>query len=812
MAAPLLLAGLPHAGAHDLANALALCGVTLDATTAPELGRWLGRVLAARWTTATPDDSALRARFMQEAQALAAHYDDGLPWAWIELDAARTLPYWRAAFPALRVIVCVREPDAHLAALLQHDRRLTLDQAAARWHDLYDALRDDASVVAIVDYDALLRDPAAVLRRVLAQVDIAVRDDDITAAAATIVARGTVPAIPLPAVHTTYTALAARAGLTLPAPDETAAPATPRAELSWPATFTPELTEIDRLIEGMMYGLVRRMKRRIRTLLRDVVNKGQRKTLPALPALTLVTVIGDGQDGAFEQTCKSVLAQSAAGWRWLVMCAAPPEALTALAQREPHIQLIAPPAGAMNTATLWNAALEQAETAFVMPLFAGDQLSPTALAQVAHALHSQPDADCIYGDAAYQSPGARDELPFYKPDWSPAMMFSVNLLDGLLVLRRTLLERAGLLDTALGDAAYWDFCWRAAHHAGQIHHIPAVLCHCVRPLEPAAVVRAAAQQAALTRAGITPHSVNPPRWEAALPRVSIIIPSRDKSALLGTCLRTLFTLTDYPDFDVTVVDTNSVETATFALYDSYGDEPRFRVVRYLDEPFNFSRACNIGAAQASGELLLFLNNDTEVIQAEWLSRMVQWFADPSVGMVGPKLLYPDGTVQHAGVIIGLSGLANHIWQGGMENTLTVFGSDGWYRNFSAVTAACALIRRDVFMAIGGFSERYQLNFSDVELCLQVVRRGYQIIYTPDARLTHHEGQSHGYRIPHQDFEQASRDFRDWLIRGDPFFNPNLSYTDVQPREKHGRLISPYAVHVMAMARQRRLAGHTRDEP
>jgi GT2 family glycosyltransferase len=196
-------------------------------------------------------------------------------------------------------------------------------------------------------------------------------------------------------------------------------------------------------------------------------------------------------------------------------------------------------------------------------------------------------------------------------------------------------------------------------------------------------------------------------------------------------------------------------------------------------------------------MLLFLNNDTEVLEEEWLDRMLQWFERPGVGVVGAKLLYPNGRVQHAGVILGIGGLAGHIFTEERENTFGFFGTDGWYRNLSAVTGACLMIPRDLYERIGGFDETFQLIYSDVQLCLRATDLGYRVVYTPEARLLHHESATHHRRIPRVDFENATRKWKLRLEKGDPFFNPNLTCGSSRPVLRMGKE-TPVALNELLM--------------
>jgi len=265
-------------------------------------------------------------------------------------------------------------------------------------------------------------------------------------------------------------------------------------------------------------------------------------------------------------------------------------------------------------------------------------------------------------------------------------------------------------------------------------------------------------------------------WETAdAPVISIIIPTRAQHWILGECLTSLFELTSYPNYEVIVVDTGSIQPETFALYRRYEGMQHFRKISFIGANFNFSAACNQGVLGSTGKLLLFLNNDTKIVQADWLNRLAQWFENDEIGIVGPKLLYPDDTIQHAGIIVGLAGLAGHLFNGATEGQWSVFGSNLWYRNLQAVTGACLMISSNVFKQVNGFDESFELNFSDVDLGLRVHAAGYRVIFTPDVRLIHHESISHKSKIPRSDFERANALWQHWIQKGDPYFNQNLSY-------------------------------------
>jgi GT2 family glycosyltransferase len=281
--------------------------------------------------------------------------------------------------------------------------------------------------------------------------------------------------------------------------------------------------------------------------------------------------------------------------------------------------------------------------------------------------------------------------------------------------------------------------------------------------------------------------------------VSIIIPTKDKAEILAVCLQTLVGRTRYRPFEVVLVDTGSRERTTERLYGAYRSRSGFSIV---SDPgsFNFSRACNTGARAARGSRLLFLNNDTEILHEDWLDRMAQWLDDPGVGAVGARLLYPDTTLQHAGVVVGMGGLASHLFHQQHKGVSGIFGQEHWYRNLSAVTAACLLTSRQAFDSVGGFDETLELVYGDTEYCLRLRQIGLRIVYSPDAELVHYESQSRGKSVPRADFVRFSeRLFALGALDGDPYFNPGLSLQSTRPRLRLGSLDDPKVLNRRLMS-------------
>lgn len=450
-----------------------------------------------------------------------------------------------------------------------------------------------------------------------------------------------------------------------------------------------------------------------------------------------------------------------------------------------------------------NYGLELADGDFIAILDHDDTLAPNTLFEVVRELNENPETDLIYFDEdKLSADGQLRKNPWFKPDWSPELLLSANYLMHS-VIRRQLVTDVGGFEPSLDGAQDWDLIFRCIERTENIIHIPKILYHW-REIEGSAASNLLAKpwvfenqlravRAHLKRIGIedgeayfhSPGFVRV-RWPVKDSKVSIIIPTRDRVELLRRCVTSIIEKTEYNNYEIVIVDNESGEEGTLRYLDKLEKYPNIRIIRF-DGEFNFSAANNLGAEHATGEVLLFLNNDVEILENDWLEEMVRWAEREEVGIVGAKLLYPNGDIQHAGVIIGMQGHASHVFMGSLEKQTGPFGSVDWYRDYSAVTGACMMIREELFDRLGGFDEGYQLVFSDVELCKRIEGAGHRIIYNPFVRLRHHEGGSRGQHIPAEDIHLGYQHLKESVVTGDPYFNPNLSYSSrlpslVQPGE------------------------------
>jgi GT2 family glycosyltransferase len=440
--------------------------------------------------------------------------------------------------------------------------------------------------------------------------------------------------------------------------------------------------------------------------------------------------------------------------------------------------------------------LSLAEGDFIILIGEQDVLAPNMLFEVEKLIEQNPDLDMIYIDEDRLDSRRRTRhKPWFKPDFSPELLLSINYIHPA-VIRRELVDRVGGFAPNTYPVHYSDLILRCIEKTNKIGHISKILCH-VRQHARTKFARSKwrweihQRHADIVAGHLERSDIQDVKghvtslgfirliWPSNSPSVSIIIPTHDNLVYLRRCLDSLFTVTDYENFGVVLVDNGSREQETLAYYETLYEDPRILFVPY-DEPFNFSTANNSGAMKSKGELILFLNDDVKVIDSEWLEEMVRWVERPEIGVVGAKLLYPDRSIQHAGIILGMGGHAGHVFYGAREGETGPFGSTEWYRNYMAVTGACLMIPRKVFNEVGGFDESFRLAFGDVDLCLRVKNAGYRVLYTPFARLIHYEGATRGHYIPMEDMLQAYEAFAPYLRSGDPNFSPNLSYSKSYP--------------------------------
>lgn len=455
--------------------------------------------------------------------------------------------------------------------------------------------------------------------------------------------------------------------------------------------------------------------------------------------------------------------------------------------------------------------LEQDTTADIgaadwsLVLYPGVVLAPHALLWLAAEINRHPQVQLIYGDEDFILPSGERVCPDFKPEWNPLLFYSTGWLGSFYAVKqgakRVELEPAPALSNHSADTAYLSGVLHALETVdpGHIHRLARVLAH--RPAAADAVPSESAPppttpdgarllQAHLNRRDIAAEvSVEEGAYRVHYhlpqdpPLVSILIPTRNGLDLMRQCVDSLFTRSTYSNYEIIIIDNGSDDPAALAYFAELAQRPGVRVLRD-DRPFNYSALNNLAAAQARGDVLVLMNNDIEVISPGWLEEMVSHVMQPEVGAVGAKLLYPNDTVQHAGVMLGIRGVAAHVHRGLKRDDRGYQGRAALAQNFSAVTAACLAVRKQVWQEVGGLNEAdLKVAFNDVDFCIRLVQAGYRNVWTPYAELYHHESVSRGTedspekraRFAHEVHYMQTR----WadVLGVDPAYNPALTLED-----------------------------------
>jgi ADP-heptose:LPS heptosyltransferase/GT2 family glycosyltransferase len=429
---------------------------------------------------------------------------------------------------------------------------------------------------------------------------------------------------------------------------------------------------------------------------------------------------------------------------------------------------------------------------FFSVLTPGDELGCDALLEMAFATAMHGEADFIYSDERRLNPATGSVEAFFKPQWSPDLLLSTNYIGRLWCARAELLDAlAGPGDDLLQHGEY-DLVLRCTETAKAIRHIPAVLCERTEKSGDErgdeALERAIARRgiAGEIRAGLIPGTYRVKRAAPAAGLVSIIIPTCAAQGMIRTCIETLRRVSANQNFEIICIE--NIPPA-----DTESRDWLYRNADWVvstEEPFNWSRFNNLAASQATGEYLLFLNDDIEIIEPGWLDVLIEQAQRPEVGVVGPRLLYPDRRVQHAGIFLAAMGQGRHAFRYAGENDPGYFGLALTERNVIAVTGACLLTRRETYDELGGFDEAHDVINNDLDYCLRAWQRGLVNIYTPHARLIHHEAVSRAGLADDYDTAVFDTRWRDLFLNGDPYFNPNLAKNrdDFSPDAEPTRIV------------------------
>ncbi|HEY2028432.1 MAG TPA: glycosyltransferase family 2 protein [Myxococcales bacterium] len=511
-----------------------------------------------------------------------------------------------------------------------------------------------------------------------------------------------------------------------------------------------------------------------RKIIRESIAKMTRR-----PTFDVILRAPAAADPGLRRSIESVRAQLYPEWRLYIAGEgqAPPE----LAAQDARLEWISVAAGSSAAA-----AFERGKGDWVIVLDAGGALAEPALFLFARAVADGAEPDVVYADEDRLDPSGLPADPAFKPDWNPDLFLSQNYIGRACAHRRARLQEIGGFRSEYEGNRDYDLLLRATA-SGRVRHLPFVVHHQEARSAPDAFDAEAGVRALQSFLGPDTSVAPVPavhgfrvRWPlpAQPPLVSVIVPTRDHAAVLQTMVESFFARTNYPAYELIVVDNQSEEPAALEYLKSISG--RAQVLRY-DQPFNFSAINNFAVERARGSVVCLLNNDVEIVDEGWLTEMVSQVLRPEIGAVGARLLYPDGTLQHGGVVVGIGGVAGHAHKHLAVAAPGHCGRAQLVQDVTAVTAACLCVRKQIYQRLSGFDERLAVAFNDVDFCLRVRRGGLRNLWTPYATLLHHESKSRGKDDAPEKRARFRREIefmrRHWgdVIAYDPAYNPNLTF-------------------------------------
>lgn len=537
------------------------------------------------------------------------------------------------------------------------------------------------------------------------------------------------------------------------------------------------------------------------TLSKKEIKKQQRYSLgfKYQPKISIITPVYNPPPKYLILCLESVLKQSYQNWELCLAddCSTNPEIkkiLNTYIKKDHRIKVVfRSQNGHISQSS--NSSLEIATGEYVALLDHDDELAPQALYQIVKLLNFHPNADLIYSDEDKLELNGKHTEPSFKPNWSPEMFLSTNYICHFTVIRKSLVDKVNGFTKGLEGSQDYDLFLRITEITNNIFHIPDILYHWRKiPGSTAAVysTKSYANQSSikslenhLKRTNIKGTVINGLQegtfrivYQTQNPLLSIIIPTKNKVDYLSRCIESIIQKSTYKNYEIIIVDTGSHNPKTFNYYQKLKSNPKIKLLNW-NKDFNFSQVNNFAVKKCVGDYLLFLNNDTEIITSDWIESMLQLAQNKDIGAVGCKLIYKNHNIQHAGVILGVGGIANHNFYRLPDQTSQPFpmlNSKDLIRNFSAVTGACLLISKNKFLSVNGFDDNLKIAYNDVDLCLKLNQKGYRTAYTPFAKLYHYESISISKNRDESQFKkEQSLMINRWgsVINNDPYYNQNL---------------------------------------
>lgn len=537
----------------------------------------------------------------------------------------------------------------------------------------------------------------------------------------------------------------------------------------------------------------------------EELEKQRNEKFPAEPKFSIVIPVYQTPEKYLREMLDSIISQTYTNWEVCIADGSPKgksveKTLRKYAEKDGRIRykVLGENLGISGNT---NAAMDMAEGDYIVLADHDDTITPNALYELTKAINLDKENEVIYSDEdKLDMDGGALFEPHFKPDFNVDLLTSTNYICHLFAVKKELVDKIGQFNHEFDGAQDYDFIFRCTENAKKIYHVPKVLyhwrCHqdstASNPESKLYAFEAGARaiKAHFDRLGVETESIEKgvdygkyhTRFKIkGEPLVSVIIPNKDHHLDLDLCVKSLMEKATYKNLEYIVIENNSTEKDTFQYYEKMEKEhENFHVVTWEKE-FNYSAINNFGETFAKGEYLLFLNNDTEIIEPDCIQEMTGYCQREDVGAVGARLLYQDDTIQHAGVVIGFGGIAGHTFIGLHKSENSYFHRAMCAQDYSAVTAACIMVKKSVFEEVGGFSTELAVAFNDIDLCMKIRRADKLIVYNPYALLYHYESKSRGLEDTPEKVARFNREIAvfakkwpDILKNGDPYYNPNLT--------------------------------------
>lgn len=535
----------------------------------------------------------------------------------------------------------------------------------------------------------------------------------------------------------------------------------------------------------------------------EELTKQREKSFDFEPVFSIIVPLYETDEKFLKELIASVKAQSYEKWELCFSDGSKDNSrlkgiLKPFMEEDNRIKYIDAKKGPLGISENTNQALELATGEYIVLGDHDDLFAPNALYECAKALNKK-NYDVIYTDEdKIDFDGKKHFEPNFKPDFNIDLLRSNNYICHMFVASRKLIDEVGLFDHSFDGAQDYDFILRCVDKAEDIYHIPKILYHWRSHMASTASSPEAklyafeagkrALEAHYKRCGLeaTVESIEEYGFYRTNykiignPKISIVIPNKDHIEDLMKCMDSIDRLSDYRNYEFVIVENNSTEDRTFEFYKSIEDRENVRVL-YWDKEFNYSAINNFGVEATEGDYILLLNNDTEIINPDCLTQMLGYCQREDVGIVGARLYYEDGSIQHAGVVIGFGGIAGHAFVGLYEEDNLYMSRTKVACDYSAVTAACLMVKKNIFYEVEGLDESFKVAFNDVDFCMKVRELGKLVVYNPNAMLYHYESKSRGYEdTPEKqarfagEIERFSKKWPEILAKGDPYYNENLA--------------------------------------